>query len=123
MEMGRPASDTMPSCDELDAIKKRKEIEKLDIDIANAKLIVRYEKHKTLAALMVPLMASLTVLGTVYIGFKQISAKSIADEDVNWRQTVYLINETKPEDLGRKHIGTLLKPFLQMERYRPQQSM
>jgi hypothetical protein len=87
------------SDDDLDIIKKRKDIEKLDIDIGNAKASLGLERFKAWAALLGPVMTAVTVLGTVYLGFLQISAKSASDEDTNWQQTINSIDETKPEDL------------------------
>jgi len=104
--------------DDLDILKKRKDIEKLEIDIANAKASVGLERFKAWAALLGPVMTAVTILGTVYLGFLQISAKSQSEEDANWRQTINSIDEIKPENLGTRHVGTLLKPFLDSTRYR-----
>ena len=106
------------SNDGLELLKKQKEIEKLEIDIGNAKANLGLERFKAWAALLGPVMTAVTVLGTVYLGFLQISAKSESDEDTNWRQTINLIDETKPQDLNSRHVSTLLKPFLESKRYR-----
>jgi hypothetical protein len=101
-----------PSDDDLEILKKQKDIEKLEIDIGNAKASLGLERFKAWAALLGPVMTAVTVLGTVYLGFLQISAKSESDEDANWRQTITSIDETKPESFGVRHVGALLKPFL-----------
>ena len=103
---------------DLDSTKKRKEIEKLEIEIGNAKKELGLERVKAWGAFLGPVMTAVTVLGTVYLGFQQISAKSDSDEDSNWRQTINAIDEIKPEDLGSRHVATLLKPFLESKRYR-----
>jgi uncharacterized protein YjbI with pentapeptide repeats len=104
--------------DDLEMLKKQKELEKLEIDIGNAKATLGLERFKAWAALLGPVMTAVTVLGTVYLGFLQISAKSDSDEDANWRQTINSIDEIRPKDLAVRHFGTLLKPFLESKRYR-----
>jgi hypothetical protein len=103
---------------DLDVLKKQREIDKLEIDIQNAKALNGIEKFKAWAALLGPIMTAVTVLGTVYLGFLQITEKSVSDEDASWRQVVNSIDETRPGDAPPQHFGTLLKPFLKSERYR-----
>lgn len=107
-----------PPNDDLEIIRKQKEIEKLAIEITNAKASVGLERFKAWAALLGPVMTAVTVLGTVYLGFLQISAKSASDEDTNWRQTITSINSIRPEDLNNSHLVTLLKPFFESRRYK-----
>jgi hypothetical protein len=106
-----------PSTD-LETVKKQKELEKLDVDIRNAKATIGLERFKAWAALLGPVLTAVTVLGTVYIGYLQISQKSASDEDTNWRQTLTALNDTRPEEFGARHMATLLKPFLESQRYR-----
>jgi hypothetical protein len=113
-----PRGSTMATEEDLDALKKRKEIEKLLIDIENAKASLGLERFKTFAAILVPVMAAITVLGTVYLGFAQISAKSDSDEDANWRQTISSLQTGKSSGDISPHVATLLKPFLDSPRYR-----
>jgi uncharacterized protein YjbI with pentapeptide repeats len=108
----------MSKQEDLDALKKRKEIEKLSVDIENARSTLGLERFKAFAALLGPVMTAATVLGTVYIGYLQISEKSRADEDERWRQTIVSISGTKPGDSVSPHVTTLLKPFLESDRYR-----
>jgi hypothetical protein len=103
---------------DLDAAKKQREIDKLEIDIQNAKALNGIEKFKAWAALLGPIMTAVTVLGTVYLGFLQIREKSSSDEDASWRQVINAIDEPRPTDAPPQHFGTLLKPFLESERYR-----
>ena len=103
---------------DLDEIKKQKEIDKLTIDIANAQRNLRLEGLKAWAALLTPAIAAVTILGTVYIGYLQIAAKSVSDEDSNWRDTISLIDKIPVGDPRVRHVGTLLKPFLESARYR-----
>jgi Pentapeptide repeats (8 copies) len=113
-----PRGNTMAPEEDLDALKKRKEIEKLLIDIENAKASLGLERFKTFAAILGPVMAAITVLGTVYLGFAQISAKSDSDEDANWRQTISSLQTGKTSGDVSPHVATLLKPFLDSPRYR-----
>jgi hypothetical protein len=104
---------------ELDSLKKRKEIDKIEIDISNASTNVRIQQLKAWAALLAPLMTAVTILGTVYIGYLQIRTKSDADDDSNWRQTITAIKRgSSLERASSKRIGTLLSPFLESPRYR-----
>ena len=103
---------------DIDALKKRREIEKLEVDIRNARASIGLERLKAWGSLLGPVMTAVTVLGTVFIGYMQITAKSSSDEDANWRQTIAAIDDIKPDELASKHVGTLLKPFLESPRYR-----
>jgi hypothetical protein len=108
----------MPVDEELDTQKKRKEIEKLSIDVENAKATVGLERFKAFAALLGPVMTAVTVLGAVYLGYLQIWSKSESDEDASWRQTILSMNPGKLDEAVSPHLGTLLKPFLESKRYR-----
>lgn len=101
----------------LDDQKKRKEIAKLDVEIANAQRHFGLENRKMLASFFGPLATALAVVGTVFAAFLQISSKSESDEDLYWRQTIEMIDRAKPEDLEKLHLASLLKPFLVSKRY------
>ena len=105
--------DITPLNDDLDIVKKQKESKKLEVDIGNAKADLGLDRFKAWAALLGPVMTAATVLGTVYLGFLQINAISDFDEDANWRKTIGSIDDTKPENLGARHVATLLRPFLE----------
>ena len=108
----------MTTDDDIDRAKKQRELEKLEIDIQNAKAITGLERFKAWAALLGPIMTAATVIGTVYLGYLQITARSNSDEDANWRQIISSIDDSSEDPLGTRNVGTLLKPFLTSARYR-----
>ena len=105
---------------ELVAVKTTKEIAKLDLELGQARKVYRLEIFKVAAAILGPLMTGLTVVGAIWIGLHQISAKSQSDEDALWRETVKGLDATPAKDIGKTHLVTFLKPYLSpSSRYRP----
>jgi Pentapeptide repeats (8 copies) len=104
------------------ALNKQKiqmEIDKLHAETSNLKHTPGLERLKAWGSILTPIATAVTILGTVYVGYMQISAKNVSDQDQEWRDTIKIVDEkiSKQEDLT--NTVTLLLPFLDNRRYAP----
>jgi hypothetical protein len=97
------------------------EIKQQAADEANQKLTFKYERWKSLATLLVPLLTVMTLFVTVFIQYLQITVTREANEDTQWRESMKTFASTVTQNTLSDVASTaVLKPFFHSERYKSQ---
>ena len=101
----------------LEETKLRQEIAKLKVETTNLEQTPRLEWLKAWGSILTPFATAVTILGTVYIGYLQISSKYASDEYQYWRDTIKVVDENTQRHEDLTYAIALLKPFLDSKRY------